>query len=383
MLTATFPRWSGDGEPAFVFDLCRELVAAGFRVTVLAPHAAGTQGRETIDGIEVRRFRYAPACWEKLAYEGGILANLRRSPWRHALLPVYLSAQYIALLRCLGEKPYDAIHAHWIVPQGVLMAAARPFARSRPQGIVFAHGSDVHALTGRFWSWLRRQVAARADRMIAVSAALRERLIAEGCPAGKIDVIPMGTDLSGTFVPDDSPRSPTELLFVGRLVPGKGLDTLLQALPEIRRRHPAVTLSVVGAGPERPRYEALARQLGVTDCVAFLGAIPHEALPSYYRRAALLVLPSRQEGLGLVAVEALGCGCPVAASDLPALREVLLDGRAGALFRPDDPPDLAATVCRQLDDAMLRASLAALGRSLALERFDWRQIMRRYGELRR
>ena len=381
VLTATFPRWAGDVEPAFIFDLCRELAALGRDVTVLAPHAPGARRRECMAGIEVRRFRYAPERLERLAYDGGIVANLKRHRWLHGLLPFYLLAQFLALLRCLREERYDVVHAHWIVPQGVLLAAARPFAAGRPGCVCVAHGSDVHALRGRFWAWLRRQVAARCDRLVAVSGALRDRLVAEGCAGDRIDVIPMGTDLRAVFVPDGSPRAPAELLFVGRLVAGKGLDILLHALPEIRQRHPAVRLTVVGTGPERARCEALARQPGVAGAVAFAGAVAHRELPAYYRRAALLVLPSRAEGFGLVAVEALGCGCPVAASDLPALREVLLDGQIGALFRPDDPRDLAETVCRLLGDPAGRAAMAGTGRRSVCERFDWRGIARQYAGL--
>lgn len=381
VLTSTFPRCVGDTEPSFVFDLCRELIAAGHRVTVLAPHAPGARRREHMGGVEVRRFRYAPERLERLAYEGGIMANLKRRPLLYAMLPVYLLAQFLALVRCLRTVPHDVVHAHWIVPQGVLLAAARPFAAGRPHLMCIAHGSDVNALRGGFWSWLRRWVAARCDRVVAVSADLRDRLVTEGCAADRIAVIPMGTDLQGTFVPDGSPRAHGEMLFVGRLVAGKGLDTLLHALPEIRKCQPEVRLTIVGVGPERGRLEDLACQLGLTACVDFVGAVAHAALPEHYRRATLLVLPSRQEGFGLVAVEALGCGCPVAASDLPTLREVLLDGRAGAFFRAGDPNDLKTVVCCLLEDESRRVAIAEAGRSSALDRYDWRVIGRQYADL--
>lgn len=381
VLTATFPRWPGDVEPAFVFDLCRELVAGGHRVTVLAPHASGAALHERMQDVEVRRFRYAPERWERLAYDGGIMANLKQAPLLYALLPIYLLAQFVALIRSLLATQYDAVHAHWMIPQGVLMAAAQPFFHARPKLISIAHGSDVNALRGAFWALLRRWVAGKSDRVIAVSDALRDRLADEGCASRKLSVIPMGTDLQNTFVPDGSPRARVELLFVGRLVVGKGLDTLLHALPAIRRHHPDLVLTVVGAGAERNRFEALAHQLEVGACVSFVGAIPHDVLPACYRRATLLVVPSHEEGFGLVVVEALGCGCPVVASDLPVLRNVLLDGQAGSLFRPGDPHDLKETVCRLLADEPYRRTLAETGRRSVCERFDWLAIAEQYGHL--
>lgn len=381
VLTATFPRWPGDVGPAFIFDLCRELTAAGRRVTVLAPHTMGAREREVIDGIEVRRFRYAPESFERLAYEGGIMANLKRNRWLYGLLPLYLLAQFLALVRSLRTNHYDAIHAHWIVPQGVMLAGARRFAAGQPRCVCVAHGSDINALRGRFWSGLRCWVAARCDRLVAVSDALRERLVAEGCATDKIDVIPMGTDLQGVFVPAASPRAPAELLFVGRLVADKGVETLLQAIPEIRGHHPAVNLTVVGEGPERLRLEDLARRLNLASCVTFVGAVAHDALPAHYRRATLLVMPSRAEGFGLVAVEAIGCGCPVVASDLPALRGILMDGQAGALFRAGDPGELAKAVCGLLGDARRRTFLAEEGRRFILAHYDWQSVAQRYANL--
>lgn len=380
VLTATFPRWLADTEPVFIFQLCRELTATGHRVTVLAPHTPGAKCHEFMDGIEVLRFRYAPEAWERLAYSGGIMANLKQSFLHYILLIPYLVVQYLALVRCLRKEHYDAVHAHWLVPHGVLLVAARWFAPGQTLFTSIAHGSDVNALRGRFWSWLRRKVMESSDCVVSVSETLRDQLVREGGAADRLAVIPMGIDLHRVFIPDCTPRAPAELLFVGRLVAGKGLDVLLAALPAILRKYPEVRLKVVGAGPERERLEAMAGELGLTSRVCFVGAVAHGMLPAYYRRATLLVLPSRAEGFGLVVVEALGCGCPVAASDLPALRSLLLDGRAGALFLPGDPAQLEEAVSRLLRDASYRSMLVEIGRQSIRERYDWRGIAQRYAE---
>ena len=380
VLTSTFPRREGDAEPGFVLDLCRRL-AEGSEVTVLAPHAPGARDAETLCGVGVVRFRYGPERWERLAYAGGIMANLRRNPLLYLMLPVFLLAQLAALLGLMRRLRPDAVHAHWIVPQGIVLAAAAVLGAKGPRLICTAHGSDVSALRGGVWRAARRWVAWRCHRIVAVSEALKARLAAEGCPPGRIEVVPMGVDLDTLFVTDGSPRSAAEILFVGRLVPGKGADLLLRALPAVLAACPDATLTLVGGGPELENLVALARRLDIAPRVTFLGSLPHVALAERYRRAAVTVLPSYEEGFGLVLVEAMGCGCPVAASDIPALRELLHDGEAGRLFRAGDAEDLARVLIELLADEAARLDLAARGRAHAVARFGWSALAQRYALL--
>lgn len=380
VLTSTYPRWGGDTEPGFVHDLCRQLATA-HEVMVLAPHAAGAKRKETLAGVRVIRFRYGPECWEKLAYNGGIMANLRRNPLLYLMLPWFFLGQLLALLCLMRRNRPAAVHAHWIVPQGIILAVASALNSTRPRMICTAHGSDVSALRGEFWRRLRRWVALRCDRIVAVSEALKAQLVSEGCPPERIDVVPMGADLQGLFVPDGSPRSNAEVLFVGRLVPGKGVDILLNALPAILAELPEARLTVVGDGPERGSLAELARRLNVDSRVAFAGPVAHASLAAHYRKAALLVLPSREEGFGLVLVEALGCGCPVVASGLPAIRRLLLEGQAGRLFQEGDAADLAQAIAGLLADGARSKALAERGRQHVLSQYDWQAIARRYAAI--
>lgn len=380
VLTSTYPRWEGDAEPGFVYDLCRHLAAA-HDVTVLAPHAAGAGQRETLAGVKVVRFRYGPERWEKLAYNGGIMANLRRNPWLYFMLPPFFIAQFLALLNLMRRVRPVAMHAHWIVPQGIILAAAGMLSGARVRAICTVHGSDVSALRGGFWRRLRRWVTLRCDRTVAVSEALKAQLVSEGCPPERIDVIPMGADLLRLFVPDGSPRSNAEILYVGRLVPGKGVDILLNALPAVLAKLPEARLTVVGDGPERDSLVELACRLDVESRVAFAGPVAHASLAAHYRWAALLVLPSREEGFGLVLVEALGCGCPVVASGLPAIRSLLLEGQAGRLFQAGNAADLSQAITGMLADGARSKALAERGRQQVLSQYDWQAIARRYAAI--
>ena len=111
VLASTYPRWAGDSEPGFVHELSRRL-ADRFEVAVSCPHAPGALPQESMDGVEVHRYRYAPARWESLAYEGGIVTNLRRHPWKWLLLPGFFLAQAWSAWRLVARFRPHVVHAH-------------------------------------------------------------------------------------------------------------------------------------------------------------------------------------------------------------------------------------------------------------------------------
>jgi glycosyltransferase involved in cell wall biosynthesis len=158
-------------------------------------------------------------------------------------------------------------------------------------------------------------------------------------------------------------------------------------MPEILRRRPDARLGIVGSGPEEETLKRQADRLGVAHAVTFHGAVINAEIPNLYRRATVFVAPSivtaqgDQEGLGLVLVEALGCGCTVVASDLPAIRDVVSDGVTGLLCKQRDSLDIATKVCTLLEHTELRLSLGRAGRQHVQERFDWSAISRRYALL--
>jgi glycosyltransferase involved in cell wall biosynthesis len=146
-------------------------------------------------------------------------------------------------------------------------------------------------------------------------------------------------------------------------------------------------LSIAGSGPEEERLRFLADKLGISDHVTFLGPIPNPELPHLYRRATVFIAPSivaesgDQEGLGLVLAEALACECPVVASDLPAIRDVVIDGVTGLTARERNSADLASKIIALLGNPDLRKRLAEEGRRHVLARFDWEVVANRYAQL--
>ena len=376
VLTSTFPRWQGDTEPRFVLDLCRHL--SDFAdLLVLAPYTPGAARTETLEGIEVRRFRYFPRAWQGVAYEGGIAARLRANPLRVFQLPFFFASLWWSTRRMVREWKPDVIHAHWIIPQGLIACFA---AGKRLPVLCTSHGGDLHNFRSWIFKWLKARTLNRCRRITVVSESMLQR-VREITTEVPVDVIPMGTDLEGQFVPPQNAisRTANELIFVGRLVEKKGLRYLLDALASLAEQSPDIILTVVGDGPLRQEMLTYADQLGIGNRVKFLGGVRHQELPRLYQRAALAVFPfGDQEGFGLVVVEAMGCGCPVIASDVPAIRENIVADVTGVLVPQKDSKALAGAIERSLADNRFRAALAAAALERVRTRFDWRCVTERF-----
>ncbi|MEJ1098018.1 glycosyltransferase [Pseudoxanthomonas sp. CCNWLW206] len=382
VLASTYPRWLGDHEPGFVHELSKRLTRH-FTVVALCPSAPGTVSEEVMDGVSVVRYRYAPRRMERLVSDGGIVENLRRDRWKLLLIPGFVLGQAWWAWRLMRTRKIQFVHAHWLIPQGLIAAFLTSLPGTHMPYVVTSHGADLFALRGRMLDWLKRFVVRRAAAVTVVSGAMRDTLRNIGADTSKVAVLPMGVDLATRFTPDhDVPRASNELLFVGRLVEKKGLRHLIQAMPAILQRRPDVTLTIVGFGPEEAASRDLAEALGVSANVSFVGAVKQEELPALYRRAAVFVAPfvqaasGDQEGLGLVLVEALGCGCRVVVSDLPATREV--DG-SGSLIRvpPGDPRLLAESILASLDHEHSPVP------PVAIKTFDWSSRAAAYATLLR
>jgi glycosyltransferase involved in cell wall biosynthesis len=216
---------------------------------------------------------------------------------------------------------------------------------------------------------------------------MKRRLLEMGCDPATISVQPMGVDLRQQFVPDPGVGKRTDLVFVGRLVEKKGVATLLEALSLLKTDFPALKLAIVGDGPERKTLQAMADEIGVTGQVEFAGAVENSQVPGWYQSARIAVIPSvvaadgDQEGLGLVAVEALGCGCATIVSDLPALGDVVTDGENGLVFRAGDAQDLATKIRRIMSNNALYEQLVHNSNRSVAAKFDWQEVGRAYLEV--
>lgn len=387
VLTSTWPRSTDDTSPRFVFDLTYRL-RTEFRIIVLAPHGPGLRRQELFDGVEVLRFRYLPERLERLAYGGGMPDRLRANRLNYLAIPFFILAQIVATRRLLVQRCPDVIHAHWWIPQAFSALIAGYISRRRPPVVCTLHGGDVYAvggrLTGPMIRRLRSWILGKCARVCPVSRAVADELGSRITQSRKTVVAPMGVEMTRLFRPMvGAERNRTSILYVGRLAAKKGVDWLLNAFASALDQEPDLTLTIVGGGPEAWSLRQLADDLDLGSRVNFLGALPHDRLPKLFNSSGMTVVPSVQapggdrEGLGLTAVEALACGCPVIGSDTPSLRDVISPGRNGLVVPQGDVAALSDALVRLATDVELWENLRR-NASVSVERFAWENVSNRY-----
>ncbi|HUH15535.1 MAG TPA: glycosyltransferase family 4 protein, partial [Gaiellaceae bacterium] len=270
------------------------------------------------------------------------------------------------LRRALRSLTPDVVHTHLVHADvyGALAAGRTPLVTTK-------HNDDPFR-TGPF-RLVERALALRARRVIVITDALARFTVEQvGIPAAKVTTIHYGLDeLPDAWGPNpvvELPAGARVLLAVGRLVPQKGLEVAVAALPTVRERHPDAVLVVLGEGPERARLEARSRQLGVADAVFLPGRAGDVA--AWLRQAEVLVHPARWEGFGLVLLEAMLASRPVVAAHVSAVPEVVRDRETGLLVPPDDPAALAAALNALLGDRELSARYGTAGLARARAKFS-------------
>lgn len=290
--------------------------------------------------------------------------------------------------RALVEGPYDVVHAHywlsgmaggilserWGVP---LIASFHTLARVKE--LI----GDTEPAEPPVRTEGETYVINAAARVIASTELERAQLTElYGAAPDRVAVVPPGIDLE-LFRPEgrDAARrrmgfgaEPT-VVFVGRLQPLKGAHVALQTMARLRRMVPDARLVIAGDDSprgrgERARLRLTARRLGIGANVTFMDPLPHEELPTLYRAADALILPSASESFGLVALEASACETPVVASAVGGLRLIVRDGETGYLVPGRDPDGFAAALSRILADPRVRRRLGGNGVRLA-RRYPW------------
>jgi len=382
LVTHNFPRRADDMAGAFLLALAKGQQALGHEVRVVAPHAAGLAEREEVGGVEVVRYRYGTDDQETLAYAGTMHEQALRS-WaaRWRLLQFIRAARRAVRRECAAFRP-EVVHVHWWVPGGFAVwpggAAGRPV-------VLTSHGTDLFLLD-RFPA--ARRLAGpifRAARAVTViSSPLVERVERLGVPRDRITVLPMPLTVGRFSGPPRGQREAGGLLFVGRLIERKGAEFAIRALAELRRKGRAARLTIVGDGPERPRLEALIKELGLFGIAELAGALSHESVAEHYRSASVLLMPAvtdwkgEQEGFGMVLVEAMATGLPVVATRSGGIPDVVTDGVTGLLVPERDPAALASAAAHILDDPSLASTLVEAARRELDTRFAPDAIARGY-----
>jgi glycosyltransferase involved in cell wall biosynthesis len=384
LLASSYPRNREDSASVFLRQFAEKVGARGVDVHVLAPseEAGGT----TIEGaVTVHRFQYRPISSVRgLAYGSGIVSNLKHHPWLWLQVPFFSVSMALALTRLIRTEEPNVIHAHWILPQG-LIAVLTKYLYKVPV-IVTAHGADAFAFRGQFVTRLKRFALVKSDAWTANTNATAKAI---GCAASlpAPNVIPMGVDVeqfSGgnpTSLCRQLPPDDLLVLFVGRLVEKKGCDSLIEAFSLLRDDlRVRTSLWIVGQGQEYEGLDSYATRLGVREKVRFWGAVSNHLLPDFYAAADLFVAPSIQaesgdtEGQGVVILEAFAARRCVLSTRVGGIVDVVTDGATGLLVEPNDANQLAAAMELLLRDRSLRNRLAENAFQTVSQRYRWEQV---------
>lgn len=377
VLGSTFPKAIGDATPSFVLDLAKEQ-SKHFDVTVLTPFVSGAKRQEVMAGVKVVRYRYWP--FAHTLADGAILDNLKANPWNLIQVPFLILGLIKQLRSFVKTQNPVAIHAHWVIPQGL----AAVIAAGKTKLLVTTHGGDLYALNNWPIIKLKRSVLAKVAAITTVNSAMKQQLLKLGIKEQKITVLPMGVDIAvaGT---NQLPRVPNQLAVVGRLVEKKGIATLIQAVRlgfEAGRLPAGFVLKIAGDGPLAKQLREQAQGLPIE----FLGSQTKERVLNLFASSHIALLPSikaasgDQEGLPVTLLEAAAAGCFVVASDLDGINELVQHRVTGLLVTPGDASELLEAILLGLSDQELVAACKAEMLS-AVQAFDHSVIGEKYSKL--
>jgi teichuronic acid biosynthesis glycosyltransferase TuaC len=367
----------------FVHEQVKALRDRGHDVRVVSPKGWAPPGlrrwssyrdvvaKDTVDGVVVHYPR-------KLTLPGGRLGHRNAEAF---LLGIRRTMRTIH-----REWPIDVIHAHMMVPDG--WAAARIGPELGVPTVGTAHRADVLDIPAQ-GAKARMKVTEAIqglDAVVTVSRAIGDAADAIARPRRPITVVPNGAD-ARVFMPRDArearerigiPGDGPVVSYVGKLVPRKGVDTLIEAMGLLATEGAdAPRLVMAGIGGLREPLEARAGELGIGDRVTWLGKVPHDDVGWVMATGDVFVLPSLSEGLPTVVCEAMACGLPVVATAVDGTPEIVDDPATGLLVEPHDARGLADALRRVLDDAGLRAAMGAEALRRSEADYTWEANARR------
>ncbi len=369
MFNHEFPPIGGGGGWVSYF-LGKHFAAAGHDVHLITSQFRDCPTDEMVEGFHVHRVR-----------------ALRKNPdvcAVHEMLTYAVSSSLYGLRFAKQFKP-DIVQVFFGIPAGGGAYLLRK-RRGVPY-VVFLGGRDVPRRNPDppYYQWLYlllkpiiRSIWNNASMVVACSDGLRE-LAQETAPDVKMDVIPDGLDLS-RFEPSSREPCPerVRILTIGRLIPRKGFQFLIRALPKIvENAAHDFEIEIVGDGPYQKELLKLAADLDVTEHIRFAGSVPYAELPGKYRDADIFILPSLAEGMPLVVLEAMGTGLPIVASRVQGIEELVAEDVNGALFDPGDADGLARSLVKLINAGKRRVEMgeASVAR---VKPYDWKHIADAY-----
>lgn len=382
VLTHNFVRSEEDLAGQFIYTLLKPLQSQ-YEFYIVAPHASGLATNEQMGQIKVHRFRYAPIRLEILAYRGDMHELVKKNLSAKILFAFFLIAFFWKTWRLARRNQINLLYAHWWIPGG-LIAWLVSYCSGVPY-VLTVHGSDI-SLLGEF-SWAKaiaRRVLSRARQITTVSTFLAQKIIRLiGSEISKIAIFPMPVDPNKFYRAEQKSPRLFSLLAVGRLVPLKGYDQLIEATKILIEQRLEVRALIIGSGPDEGRLKSLIDKYNLGSIIQIIPNQPHNELNNYYNQADIFIFPSltepggRQEGLGLTILEAMAAGLPVIASQTGGVPDVVRHEENGLLVPEKNPRAIAEAIVRLRADKDLRLHLSQNAQKIVQENFTADRIAAR------
>ncbi len=360
------------GVEVFSYELTRRLVKMGYEIQVLTTDFESKSGSDLIEGAKVQRYR------------------IPFFAFRTPIIP------HIPLRGFFYES--DLIHVISTYPTLTDLALLVGKALGKPVVVTHQLDGGAEGWLGGVATKLYHGIVAKplmhlADRVVSTSHSYASTSPILSPILDRVEVIPNAVDetlfnpsVDGSRVADEYGLGDTRnVLFVGRLVPYKGIEYLLSAFKILQHEFPDTRLVIVGDGELKEKLSRQADDSGIGDRVDFVGHVPNSGLPAFYANSDLVVLPSisRLEAFGIALIEAMACGKPVVASSIPGVSEVVEEGVTGFLVPPKDAPALAEAISRIIQDKNLASKMGRKARERVEGNYTWERVASSYDRLYR
>lgn len=389
IFTHTFPRFEGDTAAPFMGELAEAFAATQNEIYVLLPYD------QKID-TKLKRpyklitYRYIfPDSLHRLGFSRTMQGDKKLKIETYFLAPLMFLFGFFALIRIIKKEKIDVVSAHWIIPNGFLIAVVKkitgiPFTVTIP-------GSDIY-LGGK--NWLFRSMvgfaASVANTVISDSRHYLSQLTNLGFKPTETVVIRYGVNtekfestgkdvniLKKYGLIKDTPT----IVAVGRMVEKKGFKYLISAMPKVLSEFPKAKLLMVGDGDQKQELEALAKSLQVENNIIFAGTISYSKLPKYYNLGDVFVMPSVKDERGnidaspVAMMEAMACGAPVVATGFSGSQDLIKNGETGFLVKEKNSEEIATSIINLLRK---KSSIRTKVRKIAVDNFSTSNVVKKY-----
>lgn len=391
VLTSGFPKHKDDikGGGGFVYQLCQELKKK-FYVIVLAPFIEGAKKFDEQEGIWVHRYQYFIKLYSNLSGDEGIVPKLRNNYLNFFKVPFLLVFQFFALNKLVKRNEIEKIHAHWIIPQGLIAVIYKKLINKKIGVLLTVHGGDIFGIDNKLGKFLKKFVLNNVDIITVVSNHIKKEVL-KYTDKSEIYIQPMGVDTKKFNPSNKSEKLKNELgiesfflLFVGYISEKKGLEYLIKSMPKIIQKHKQIKLVIIGDGILLNRIKQLAKDLSVDNNIVFLGPKSNSELPKYFATCDIFIGPSiiakggDSEGFGIVFAEAASSGAHVVTTDFPAMREIIIDNETGYTVKQKNPDSIAERVLYIIKHSQKNDTIRENARKHVVKNFDWEVVGEKY-----